>query len=51
MNRYTPPSMQPARPGATDALKVPSLGTGKPYKPPVAICVGVNKIVPVGFPK
>lgn len=48
---YKPNTPQPARPGAADALKIPSLSTGQAYKPPVAMCVGLNKIVPVGFPR
>jgi hypothetical protein len=43
MSHYTPTPMVPVRPGATDALKVPSLSTGKPHIPPKAWCVGVNK--------
>jgi hypothetical protein len=37
---YTPPTMQPARPGADAALQVPSLTNGQrtTYKPPVAQC-------------
>lgn len=40
---YTPPIMQSVRPGAADALKLPSLSTGKHYRPPVVMCVGVSK--------
>lgn len=40
---YTPPIMQSVRPGSADALKLPSLSTGKHYRPPVAMCVGVSK--------
>lgn len=39
---YTPTPMQPVRPGAEDANKIPSLNNGQrtQYKPPVAQCVG-----------
>ena len=48
---FTPQTMQPARQGANDAIKVPSLANGvrKPYAPPVAQCVGPTKVEPVGF--
>lgn len=50
MSHSTTP-MQPARQGANDALKVPSLSNGKrtAYKAPVAQCVGPTKTEPVGF--
>lgn len=46
MSHYKGEPMTPARPGSTDALKVPSLENGKrtPYKPPVAYCVGSSKV-------
>lgn len=45
MKTTWPATMAPARPGANDALKIPSLDNGKrlPYKPPVAQCVGLSK--------
>ena len=46
---YKPAPAQPARPGSTDALKIPSLSTGKPYTRPVAQCVGLGKGAPAVF--
>lgn len=48
---YTPPTMQPVRPGANDAIKIPGLSNGKreAYKPPVAMCVSTVKAA--GFAK
>lgn len=48
---YSPTPMQSVRPGATDAIKIPSLIDGKrtAYKPPVAQCVGAKRVEPVGF--
>lgn len=45
------PKMQPTRPGANDAFKVPSLVGGKqiPYVPPKPICCTPRE--PVGFAK
>ncbi len=45
MTYYKPPTMQPTRTGAADALKIPSLDNNQrtPYKPPVAMCVGMNR--------
>lgn len=51
--KYKPTQSTPARSGAQDALKVPSLANGIriPYQKPKAICVGLNKAVPGGFEK
>ena len=46
---YKPAPAQAPRQGSTDALKIPSLSTGKPYTRPVAQCVGLCKGAPAVF--
>ena len=43
---YRSPDTQPVRPGANDALKIPSLHNGERIerKLPVAMCVGHSKV-------
>jgi len=45
VNTYRGGQPAPLRPGANDALKLPSLIEGKrvPHTPPVAQCVGLNR--------